>query len=91
MPNKVDVWGHSELERDYMVMPALPFETDAEQGDIGVTYTRYLNRDVTCVHRTTTTEENNGRQTIKNEVCYGAWANRQNLVYESPENFPKVV
>ena len=91
MPNKVDVWGHSELERDYMVMPALPFETDAEQGDIGLTYTRYLNRDVTCVHRTTTTEENNGRQTIKNEVCYGAWANRQNLVYESPENFPKVV
>jgi len=91
MPNKVDVWGHSELERDYMVMPALPFETDAEQGDIGVTYTRYLNRDVTCVHRTTTTEENNGRQTIKNEVCYGAWANRQNLAYESPENFPKVV
>ena len=91
MPNKVDVWGHSELERDYMVMPALPYETDATTADTGVVYTRYLNREITCVHKTTTTDTGNGRQTIKNEVCYGAWNNRQNLVYESPENFPKVV
>ena len=91
MPNKIDVWGHSELERDYMVMPAIPYETDTVTGETGVTYTRYLDRDTTVVHRTTITEDGEGRQSIVNEVAYGAWDNRQNLEYESPENYPKAV
>lgn len=90
MPNKIDVWGHSELERDYMVMPPIPYETDSPTGDTGYVYTRYLNRDTTVVHRTTIAESN-GRQNVKEEVAYGAWADRTSLVYESPENYPKTV
>jgi len=90
MPTKMDVWGHTELEAGYMTKPAIPFETDATQDDFGVTYTRYLNRATTVVHRTTVSEVN-GRQSVVNEVAYGAWSNRQNLIYESPENYPKVV
>lgn len=90
MPMKMDVWGHTELEAGYMTKPAIPFETDATQDDFGVTYTRYLNRATTVVHRTTVSEVN-GRQSVVNEVAYGAWSNRQNLIYESPENYPKVV
>lgn len=90
MPTKMDVWGHTELEAGYMTKPAIPYETDATQEDFGVTYTRYLNRSTTVVHRTTVSEVS-GRQQVVNEVAYGAWANRASLIYESPENYPKIV
>ena len=90
MSTKIDVWGHTELEAGYMIKPAIPYETDATQEDFGVTYTRYLNRSTTVVHRTTVSEVS-GRQQVVNEVAYGAWANRASLIYESPENYPKIV
>lgn len=91
MPTKVDVWGHTELEPDYLVKPAVEYETDAAQEDTGYTYTRYLNREVTCVHRTHV-EVVDGRERIINEVAYGAWENRANLTnYDSPDTFPKSV
>ena len=91
MPTKVDVWGHTELEPDYLVKPAVEYETDATQEDTGYIYTRYLNRDVTCVHRTHVSIVN-GREVSVNEVAYGAWENRANLTnYDSPDTFPKSV
>lgn len=66
-----------------------PYEVDAPTGDTGVTYMRYLNRDVTAIHRVTVTESD-GRSNIKLEIGFGAWADRENLDYYPPSEFPKV-
>lgn len=90
MPTRVDLWGHTELEPDYLVKPAIEYETDATQEDTGYIYTRYLARDTTVVHRTHI-QIVNGRENAVNEVAWGAWADRASLTYESPENYPKSV
>ncbi len=90
MPTRVDLWGHTELEPEYLVKPAIEYETDATQEDTGYIYTRYLARDITVVHRTHVYIVN-GREVSVNEVAYGAWENRTSLEYESPENYPKAV
>ena len=88
---RVDVWGHSELDAGFETKPAIPYQVETPASDdTGITYTRYLNRAVTCIHRTTVSNSG-GRQTIVSDVAYGAWADRATLTYEAPEKFPKTV
>lgn len=88
---KIDVWGRTSTEPNFNTQPLQEYETDAIDGSgDGVIYTRFFNRTITGVHRTTITTEN-GRKSIKNEVAFGAWADRATLEYDEPANYPKYI
>ena len=87
---KVDVWGRTEIEPNFNLQPVCDYETDAPASGDGVIYTRFFNRAVTGVHRTTIATAG-GRKNIKTEVAFGAWADRANLDYDEAANYPKTI
>lgn len=78
---KYDVYGRPETSPNYRLGKPEVYEQDIpKDGEDGVYYIRFFATEQCAVHRITIATAN-GRQTIKTEVAYGAWANRATLSY----------
>ena len=78
---KYDIYGRPENSPQYRLGKPEIYEQDIPKGgEDGVYYARFFNTATCAVHRITIATAN-GRQTIKTEVAYGAWANRATLSY----------
>ncbi len=84
----VDIWGHRCDEPGYQQPVQFPFEVDTPNGTTGTTYIRYLDRNITSIHRITVTE-GESRTTVVRKIAFGSWTDRETLDYLPPENFPK--
>ena len=87
---KVDLWGRTETEPNFNTKPQQAFEIDAPESGDGVIYTRYFDRTICCVHRTTIATDN-GRTNVKKDVAFGPWADRASLDYDEAGNYPKYI
>ena len=84
----VDIWGHHHDEPSYQNPVNFPFEVDTPNGDTGTTYIRYLDRDITSIHKISVTE-GESRTAIVRKIAFGSWTDRESLDYLPPESYPR--